>query len=226
LQPGELSTLFTLYTLLKSSQARAEEPYLAWFAHSWATEEFIKILLKNQCNYLASLARKNGMFNQGNGGRKENGEEDKDKENGDKEEEEEEDSDEEEDGDEEEEEDGDEGKDEGVHETGNGVGDGSENESGYGNGYELEHGGKYEGKDEYKDKTENENGKEDEDGEGMKAVATTCTIRAKAIRQCNKAGSDSDDVSAGTCVHNVSRKKVKNTTDEGSWGSGHDADVE
>jgi len=214
LQPGELSTLFTLHTLLKSSQARVEEPYLVQFAHSWATEEFIKILLKNQHNYLASLARKNGMSNQGNGGRQENGEEDKDEEDGDKKEKEEE------------EEDGDEGKDEGVHETGDRVGDGSKDEGGHGDGYELEHGGEYEGEDEYEDETEDENGEEDEDGEGMKAVAITCTIRAKAVRQCNKAGSDSDDVSAGTRVRNVSRKKVKNTIDEGSWGSGHDADVE
>jgi len=191
----------------------------ARFAHSWATEEFIKILLKNQHNYLASLACKNSMSNQGNGGRKENREEDKDKEDGDKEEEEEEDSDEEE------EEDGDEGKDEGVHETRDGVGDGSEDEGGHGDGYELEHGGKYEGEDEYKDKTEDENGEEDEDREGIKAVATIHTICAKAIRQCNKAGSNSNDVSAGTHVCNVSRKKVKNTIDEGSWGSERDANV-
>ena len=191
-----------------------EEPYLAWFAHSWATEEFIKILLKNRRNYLASLACKNGTSNQGNGGRKENGEEDKDEEDGDKEEEEKED------GDKEEEEDSDEGKDEGVHETRDGVGDGSEDEGGHGDGYKLEHGGEYE------DETKDKNGEEDEDGEGMKAVATSCTICAKAICQCNKAGSDSNDVSAGTHMHNVSRKKVKNTIDEGSWGSGHDADVE
>ena len=205
LQPGELSTLFTLHTLLKSTQARVEEPYLAQFAHSWATEEFIKILLKNRRNYLASLACKNGTSNQGNGGRKENGEEDEDKEDGDKEEKEKED------GDKEEKEDGDKGKDEGVHETGDGVGDGSEDEGGHGDGYELEleHGGKYEGEDKYKDKTVDENWEEDEDGEGMKAVAIICTIRAKA-------GSDSDD---------ISRKKIKNTIDEGSWGSGHDADV-
>ena len=167
LQPGELLTLFTLHTLLKSSQVRAEEPYLARFAHSWATEEFIKILLKNRHNYLASLARKNGTSNQGNGGRKENGEEDEDEEDGDKEEEE--------DGDEKEKEDSDEGKDEGMHKTGDGVGNGSENEGGHGDGYELEHGGKDEGEDE----TEDENGEEDEDREGMKAVATTCTIHVK-----------------------------------------------
>ena len=189
-----------------------KEPYLARFAHSWATEEFIKILLKNQCNYLVSLARKNGTSNQENGGRKENGEEDKDKEDGDKEEKEEED--------------GDEGKDEGVHETGDGVGDGSEDEDGHGDGYELEHGGKYKGEDEHEDKPKDENGEEDEDREGMKAVTTTHTIHAKAIRQCNKAGSNSSDVSAGTRVHNVSRKKVKNTIDEGSWGLGHDANIE
>ena len=195
-----------------------EEPYLAWFAHSWATEEFIKILLKNWRNYLASLAHKNGTSNQGNGGRKENGKEDEDEEDGDKEEEE--------DGDEEEEEDGDEGKDEGVHETGDGVGDGSKDEGGHGDGYELEHGGKYEGEDKYENETKNENGEEDENGEGMKAVATTRTIHAKAVCQCNKAGSDSNDVSVGTHVCNISRKKVKNTIDEGSWGLGHDADVE
>jgi len=139
-------------------------------------------------------------------------EEDEDEEDGDKEEEEEED--------------GDKGKDEGMHETRDRVGDGSEDEGGHGDGYELEHGGEYEGEDEYEDETEDENGEEDEDGEGMKAVTTTRTIRAKAICQCNKAGSDSDDVSAGTRVCNVSRKKVKNTIDEGSWGSEHDANVE
>jgi len=170
-------------TLLKSSQTRAEEPYLAWFAHNWATEEFIKILFKNRHNYLASLAHKNGTSNQENGGRKENGEE--------------------------EEENGDEDKDEDRHESKDGVGDndkdgsGSEDEGGHWDGDEHEHGGE----DEYEDKNENENGEEDEDGEGMKTVATTSTICAKAISHCNKAGSDSNDDSMGTvCATAVGKR--------------------